>query len=95
MSALMLACVPIAVLAIVLLLGFLGCGLDETGTGSPYPVEAIAPPSTVSYWPLDDGGPTTATDTKGGHNGTYLTWTDAGNKPMQSAPAAGQRDRGD
>jgi hypothetical protein len=92
MSALMLAFVPIAVLAIVLLLAFVGCGLDDTGTGSHYPVEVVAPPSSLSWWPLTDAGPTTAKDDKDGHDGTFNKWTDPGSVPLKSAAAAGKLD---
>ena len=82
--------VPLAVLAVVALLGFVGCGLDLQGTGplpsSPGYAPAVqAEPSLVGYWRLGDtrlrDPPKPLGDAKdevgapaGPHTGAYLSF---------------------
>jgi hypothetical protein len=81
MSASLLVALPFALLAIVLLLCFVGCdelfGLDELPDPTPfhkYTDTILAEPTLVAYWPLGEAAGPTAFDRKPGpgHNGTYL-----------------------
>jgi Concanavalin A-like lectin/glucanases superfamily len=92
MSASLLAFVPLALLAIVLLLCFVGCTLDTTGVGkSPfglYTQTTIVPhPALVAYWPLHDAAGPTATDLHptDPHNGTYVDVTTNPDLPYPAA----------
>jgi hypothetical protein len=91
MTTIILLAIPIAALAPTLLLGFVGCGLDTTGTAGPTFDDVVsAVPSLVSWWHLNEASGPTATDSKGGHDGTY------GSAPVaaaaQSAAAPGTLD---
>jgi hypothetical protein len=89
MSTSLLVVVPLALLAIVLVLCFVGCEFDSTGTGGggelgPWTqytdVTILEDPRVVAYWPLGDAAGPTAVDLKGGHDGTYV---DATTTPAQ------------
>ena len=70
----------LALLAIVALLGFVGCSFNPG---------AISPPDLVSEWPLGDApGSSTAVDTFGPNPGVYKTATLAENVPSQSPATA-------
>jgi hypothetical protein len=78
MSASLFVAIPFAALAIVLLLCFVGCdvvfGLDEINNFTKYTPSILAEPELRAYWPLGEAaGTATATDLKGGHDGTYLS----------------------
>lgn len=67
--------IPLLVAALVLALGFVGCGLDVEGTGAPdlYQTSIFSNPHLVSYWRLDESaGATAAADDKGANAGTYV-----------------------
>jgi hypothetical protein len=94
-----LAFVPLAGLAIVLLLTFVGCGLDadpiDGGSidGGPifdYNTNVEAVPSIVSHWPLwEASSDQPALDRVGGNNGVYKTHSDPGDPALESAPTSG------
>ena len=80
MSASLLVLIPPTLLAIVLLLCFVGCtneyrDFDVTPSVIDYSANTILPtPGLVAYWPLGEmQGETIAVDLKGGHNGDYLS----------------------
>jgi hypothetical protein len=81
MNASLLVALPFALLAIVLLLCFVGCdelfGLDEVRDPTPfhkYTDTILAEPTLVAYWSLGEAaGETTAVDLKAGRNGAYLS----------------------
>src|SRR3954447_2352146 len=80
MSASLLVLIPPTLLAIVLLLCFVGCTneyrpFDVTPSVIDYSTNTILPtPGLVAYWPLGETqGETIAVDLKGGHNGDYLS----------------------
>jgi hypothetical protein len=83
MSASLVVLIPLALLAIVVVLGFVGCGLDTSGTGNPpfttYTDNTVlANAAVVAYWPLSETTDTDpAVDRKGGHNGNYVDETTA------------------
>jgi hypothetical protein len=83
MSASLVVLIPLALLAIVLVLGFVGCGLDESGTGNPPFTKytdntVLANAAVVAYWPLSETADTDpAVDRKGGNNGKYVDATTA------------------
>jgi hypothetical protein len=92
--------VPVLLLAIVALLGFVGCGLDSQGTASPitsdpYTTVVAATPDLVAWWPLKDAAlPTAAADAvgpgpDGSYPGTYGTRADPVGKPGLSAKSPG------
>jgi hypothetical protein len=96
MSAPLLVLLPAALLAIVLLLCFVGC-VFEHGT-SPLPEfteysdkTILATVGLVGYWPLgESAGATTAVDvTSGGHNGAYLSRVFPDDPANSSAAAPG------
>jgi len=70
---------PIALLALVGGLCFVGCSFDTHGIPpdfTTYSSDDIVPnPDCVAYWKLDDEGPM-AIDSKGGHDGTYFKMGD-------------------
>jgi Concanavalin A-like lectin/glucanases superfamily len=103
MSASLLVFIPPVLLALVLLLCFVGCVLDTEGApGQPGP-EPSGPPFTqystvtvlptrglVSYWPLGEpAGAATAFDLKSGHDGSYLSHEFPDEPDIQSAAAPG------
>jgi hypothetical protein len=79
MSASLLVLIPPTLLAIVLLLCFVGCTNEyrpfDVLRPSNYSTDTILPtPGLVAYWPLGEmQGETIAVDLKGGHNGDYLS----------------------
>ena len=70
MSGSVLVLVPIALLAIVVLLGFVGCG--KPFTIAPYGDQILAIKGLTAYWPLNELAGPKAIDKKGGHDGAYL-----------------------
>jgi hypothetical protein len=94
MTAPLLILIPLSLLAIVLLLSFVGCGLDESGLGNPaytqYTTNTILPTTgLVAYWPLGEmAGATTAVDLKSGRNGTYVTAPPYPADPADNSAAA-------
>jgi hypothetical protein len=80
MSASLLVAIPFALLAIVLLFGFVGCdalfGLDPLPDPGPpftrYTPKILEEPTLVAYWPLGEvgGDGSIATDLKGAADGT-------------------------
>jgi Concanavalin A-like lectin/glucanases superfamily len=97
MSVSLLVAIPFVLLAIVLLLCFVGCdalfGLDELPDPTPfhqYTPTILTEVTLVGYWPLGESlGQTTAVDLKGGHNGTYLSQVFPDDPPVSSAAAPG------
>jgi hypothetical protein len=94
MSASLLVLIPPALLAIVLLLCFVGCGVEGHGTlptFTQYSTVTILPtPGLVGYWPLGEpAGATTAVDLKSGHNGAYLSRVFPDDPANSSAAAPG------
>ena len=95
MSSSLLVLIFPVLLAIVLLLCFVGCGLETGGIGNPaflrYSTVTVLPTSgLVGYWPLGEpAGATTAVDTKSGHNGAYLSHVFPDEPAMQSFAAPG------
>jgi hypothetical protein len=96
--------VPLAVLPVVMLLGFVGCQLDSEGqapppgpgtpTPDPYHTVIEATPGLVAYWPLGDQTGTTAHDAvgpppNGSHFGTYEDWTAPADAATQTDAANG------
>lgn len=91
MTTLILAGVPLAALAIVLLLGFVGCTGDEFTSSAPPHFDDVvsALPSLVSFWHLGEPSGPTAVDSKDGHDGTYQSAPVAADLVHQSAGAPG------
>ena len=98
MSTFVFAVTPLALLAIVLAVCFVGCFLDSVGVAGPteispftlYSDETVLPtPGLVSYWPLSEASGTTATDLMSGHDGTYTTAVFADDPASQSPAAPG------
>jgi len=61
MSVSLVALLPVILLGIVGVLGFVGCGLDVTGLGAPAFTKysgttVLANPAVVAYWPLSETG---------------------------------------
>ncbi|MDX6483013.1 MAG: hypothetical protein QOE95_784 [Gaiellaceae bacterium] len=96
--------VPLAVLPLVMLLGFVGCGLNSDGLAQPETPETPRPdpyhtvientPELVAYWPLGDADGTIAHDAvgpppDGSHQGKYQTWTAPADPDFQSDAANG------
>jgi hypothetical protein len=82
---------PLAALAVLLALRFVGCSFDASGLGGgwDYDGTVLAHPNLVAYWRLGEpAGVTTATDQKGAHNGTYETADLPENAAGQSAATA-------
>jgi hypothetical protein len=93
MTTLVLLGIPVAGLGLVLLLGFVGCGLQTSGLPEPTFDDVVsAVPSLVSWWHLDESSGPIAKDSTDGHDGTYVSApVDAG---TQSAAAPGTLDFG-
>jgi hypothetical protein len=95
MSAPLLVAVPLALLAIVFLLCFVGCDFHGQVPPPPppffkYTQSILDEPTLVAYWPLGEpAGATSAVDLKGGHNGTYLSQVFPDDPPIFSAGAPG------
>jgi len=93
--------VPVSILPIVLLFGFVGCGLSdepvdrpETPPPDPYHTVIENTPDLVAYWPLGDSKGTTARDAvgpapDGSHPGTYKTWTAPADPTFEADAANG------
>jgi hypothetical protein len=94
--------VPLSILPLVMLFGFVGCGLHSEGTAPPETPETPTPdpyhtviektPELVAYWPLGESEGTTAHDAvgpapDGSHPGKYKNWT-APPDPVLGADAA-------
>lgn len=67
---------PLIIASLVLVLGFVGCGLNSMGTAAgttptPYEDAVGNHPNIVSYWRLGERSGTTATDTADGNPGEY------------------------
>ena len=73
MSATMVAVIPLALLGVVALLGFVGCFLDASGfpETSPYDKLVKGESSLIAFWTLTEPEGTLAIDEQGGFNGTY------------------------
>lgn len=91
MTHLVLVAVPVAALAIVLVLGFVGCSGEEFGSYAPPPFDDVvkALPALVSWWHLGEASGPTAVDSKNGHDGTYNNAPVAADLAHQSAGAPG------
>jgi concanavalin A-like lectin/glucanase superfamily protein len=93
MSASLFVLIPPALLVIVLLLCFVGCNFQGHGIDpfSEYSTVTILPSTGLAaYWPLGEpAGSTTAVDTKGGHNGSYLSRVFPDDPANSSAAAPG------
>ncbi|MDX6513562.1 MAG: hypothetical protein QOE36_3066 [Gaiellaceae bacterium] len=76
-----LAAVPLVVLAATLLIAFSGCSFDPGSAGLTFDQAVLAEASVVSFWHLGEPGGPVAADSKDGHNGTYL------NGPLPDDPA--------
>ena len=68
---------PLVLASFVMLFVFVGCGLDSSGTGGTpperYSTDVTSHPNVVSYWRLGEAaGATTAVDSTGGNDGTYV-----------------------
>ncbi len=84
---------PAALLALVLLFRFVGCGLDSEGVNVPhdspdYDDTVLGHSALVAYWRLGEAAGPTAADEKGVNPGTYETVTLAvdGNSPATASP---------
>jgi hypothetical protein len=73
MSTWIILAAPLLIAAVVLALGFVGCGLNTTGMMVPglYRDEVFNNANIVSYWRLNETTGTTAADSKDGNAGTY------------------------
>ena len=101
MSEYLLVAIPLVLLALVLLLGFVGCVFHPGGLDVPpvtdYSDATILPHAAlVAYWRLNEAAVTDpAVDSKGGHDGSYVDSTTAPGQfpypdvPGSSAPAPG------
>jgi hypothetical protein len=80
LSVPLLIFVPLGLLAIVALLGFVGCSFNPLTEWTTYTDDTVlANPSVVAYWPLGEVADTDpAVDRVAGHNGNYV---DATNSP--------------
>lgn len=75
MSHWVLMVAPLALASSVMLFAFVGCGLDSSGIGGPetYDGDVLSIQSLVAYWRLGEAPPaTTAVDSKGDNDGTYV-----------------------
>jgi len=95
MTATLMVAIPLALLGIVALLGFVGCFLDSSGfpETSPYDALVKGESSLVSFWTLTDGdeGTTAVDEAPAGHlfNGTYMSGLGAsGPDPVQKSAKA-------
>ena len=90
MSASLIAWLPLALLAAVSLLCFVGCVLRSTGDVPPftnYRGTIQGDPNLVAFWPLGEmPGETTAHDIQGGHDGTYTAVADPGYPTIPPPP---------
>ena len=81
MSGTLVVAIPLALLGVVALLGFVGCVLDVSGLPpafQTYTPDTSADPNCVAYWPLNEpSGSIHATDIKGNNTGDYLNPTTA------------------
>ena len=67
---------PLITASLVLVLGFVGCGLNTMGTGvgttpETYEDDVKSNPNIISYWRLGEREGTTAEDSADGNDGTY------------------------
>lgn len=75
MSHWVLLVAPLALASFVMLFVFVGCGLDSSGFGVPedYTNNVLANSNLIGYWRLGErAGATTAVDSKGDNDGTYV-----------------------
>jgi hypothetical protein len=76
MTLLALAGIPLALLAVILLLGFVGCdelfGLDPVSLPETFADAVDGLPSLVAFWYLDEAVGPDANDHKNGHDATYV-----------------------
>jgi hypothetical protein len=77
MSATLVAAIPLALLGVVALLAFVGCGLSTHGDKIPFSTytqnTVLIDPNCVAYWPLNETLDTMpAADLKGSHPGQYV-----------------------
>jgi hypothetical protein len=75
MSHWVLIVAPLVLASFVMLFAFVGCFLDSSGLGGPvaYSDSVLANDSLVGYWRLGDAArSTTAVDSKGDNDGTYV-----------------------
>ncbi|MDX6513560.1 MAG: hypothetical protein QOE36_3064 [Gaiellaceae bacterium] len=91
-GALVFLAVPLALLALVLLVGFSGCGLNSDPTGFPWVDPILETPGLVSYWHLNEPGPPVAADANGLHDGAYVSGPIAEDPADESAGAPGTLD---
>lgn len=83
---------PFAVLALVLLLGFVGCEFAHGVAPETFDDRVTGIASLVAFWHLNEASGPTATDTKGGHDGAYNSGALAEDLAHQSAGAPGTLD---
>ena len=86
MSTTLFILVPVGVLMIAWSLCFVGCGLPDTGTATPfyqYQNTVTGTPGLVAFWPLDEISGTTADDI--GPNQFDGTYTTGPNVPTYNA----------
>jgi hypothetical protein len=94
MTASLIVLVPLALLAIVLLLCFIGCGLSTTGTKqvtdyTDYDGTVTGTANLVAFWPLNEAsGPTAADATNNHFDGTYTPGANVPYDPVQQSAAA-------
>jgi hypothetical protein len=64
---------PLLIAAVVVAVRFVGCSLDEGGTGVPAPYSTVILPTAhlVSFWRLNDTSFTKAADSSDGNTGKY------------------------
>jgi Concanavalin A-like lectin/glucanases superfamily len=87
MNTAVLVAAPLIILAVVLVLGFVGCNLPTRGTGPPLPpYENVIKdePGLLAWWRLDEEGGDTAFDARAEHFGTYTS------SPFSNPPAVGE-----
>jgi len=73
MNDTLIVAAPLLIAAVVLAVRFVGCSLDETGTGVPAPYSTVVLPTAhlVSFWRLNETSGTKAADSSDGNNGKY------------------------
>jgi hypothetical protein len=95
MSVSLVLAIPLALLAIVLLLCFVGCdrvfGLSEIPAPfNKYTDSILAEPTLIAYWQLGEAaGAATASDLKGNRNGMYVSEVFPADPASSSAAAPG------
>jgi hypothetical protein len=96
MSAPFLVVIPVALLAIVLLLSFIGCHHNNPNTQTTtdffkYTSTILPTPGLVAYWPLGEATGTTAVNSHqaGANYGTYMSANFQADAAAQSAYAPG------